>query len=185
MFSRESCDNLGIGERIALLRSQLNMNQAQLAKELGISRQAVSKWENNLSSPDVKNLIQMAELFDVTIEFLAYGKETEPPKEPEPKTEFIFIRVKDPQTPPIPAVEPALPLVSPAVKKRKRRTPPLFPAVKKAAWITLALSFLYLILAVLFQGITAVVFWTLCIYSLLQFTALFAFYIFYDKNQAV
>ena len=65
---------MSVGERIADLRKQRNISQYQLAKLLDVSRQAVSKWENDLSAPDTMNLIQLADVLDTDVEFLATGK---------------------------------------------------------------------------------------------------------------
>ena len=67
-------DFMTIGERISQLRSERNISQGQLANLLGISRQAVSKWENDLSSPDTLNLIKIADVLDTDVEYLATGK---------------------------------------------------------------------------------------------------------------
>lgn len=64
---------MSIGERITALRKQQNISQVQLAKSLGVSRQAVSKWENDLSSPDTIRLIKLADLLNTDTEYLATG----------------------------------------------------------------------------------------------------------------
>lgn len=64
---------MSVGERIAELRRQQNISQAQIADFLNISRQAVSKWENDLSIPDMSNLILLADLFGTDTEYLATG----------------------------------------------------------------------------------------------------------------
>ena len=63
-----------IGTRIANLRSQYSYSQEYVAEKIGVSRQAVSKWEQNQSSPDTENLIALSQLFNVTVEYLAIGK---------------------------------------------------------------------------------------------------------------
>ena len=50
------------------------MSQNQLAKAMDVSRQAVSKWENDLSAPDSLNLIRLAEVLDTDIEYLSTGR---------------------------------------------------------------------------------------------------------------
>ena len=65
---------MSIGERIAELREKENMSQGQLAEALEVTRQAVSKWENDLSSPDTLNLIRLAEVLDSDVEYLATGR---------------------------------------------------------------------------------------------------------------
>lgn len=67
---------MSIGERIMELRKQAGLSQLELAKILDVSRQAVSKWENDLAFPDVSNLIQLADLLDTDIEYLATGRRT-------------------------------------------------------------------------------------------------------------
>lgn len=66
---------MSIGERIAQLRKKKSLSQGQLADMLGVSRQAVSKWENDQTSPDTMNLIRMADALDTEIEYLATGKQ--------------------------------------------------------------------------------------------------------------
>ncbi len=63
-----------IGTRIAKLRNEYSYSQEYVAEKLGVSRQAVSKWEQNQSSPDTENLIALSQLFNVTVEYLAIGK---------------------------------------------------------------------------------------------------------------
>lgn len=65
---------MSIGERILELRSQNAISQYELAKRMDVSRQAVSKWENDQSSPDAMNLIRLAEILDTDIEFLTTGR---------------------------------------------------------------------------------------------------------------
>lgn len=64
---------MSIGERISTLRKERNISQVQLAKALDVSRQAVSKWENDLTSPDTLKLIQLAEVLETEVEYLATG----------------------------------------------------------------------------------------------------------------
>lgn len=63
-----------LGERISDLRKQKNYSQEYIAQELDISRQAVYKWEKDLSSPDTVHLIKLAEILGVSVEYLATGK---------------------------------------------------------------------------------------------------------------
>ncbi|HEM4051841.1 TPA: helix-turn-helix transcriptional regulator [Streptococcus suis] len=53
------------------------MSQDDLAKKLFISRQAVSKWENSEAMPDIDKLVQLAEIFGVSLDYLVLGKEPE------------------------------------------------------------------------------------------------------------
>lgn len=69
---------MNIGERITMLRKEKDISQAALAKGLGVSRQAVSKWEQGVSSPDTVKLIQLAEMLGTEVEYLATGTYPEP-----------------------------------------------------------------------------------------------------------
>ena len=69
---------MNIGERITTLRKDKDISQAELAKRLSVSRQAVSKWEQGTSTPDTERLIQLAEILDTEVEYLATGVHPEP-----------------------------------------------------------------------------------------------------------
>lgn len=57
-------------EKLYTLRKGANMTQTELAEKLGVSRQAVSRWEMGTAMPDIDNLIAMSDLFDVTLDDL-------------------------------------------------------------------------------------------------------------------
>ena len=63
-----------LGMRIALLRKQKPITQEELAEKMGVSSQAVSKWENDLSCPDIQSLPRLARLLGVTVDELLSGK---------------------------------------------------------------------------------------------------------------
>lgn len=67
---------MSLGERILELRKTANMSQADLARAMDVSRQAVSKWETDQSSPDASNLILLSDLLDTDIEYLTTGRRT-------------------------------------------------------------------------------------------------------------
>ena len=73
---------MSIGERSQELRKKQGLSQADLAASLSISRQAVSKWESDSSSPDTLNLIKLSDLLDTDLEYLASGRR--PPSPPAP-----------------------------------------------------------------------------------------------------
>ena len=73
---------MSIGERITALRKEHNLSQGQLAEALGVSRQAVSKWENDQTAPDTIKLIQLADVLGTELEYLATGNK--PVYEPAP-----------------------------------------------------------------------------------------------------
>lgn len=66
-----------IGKRIMKNRKALGLTQEQLAEQLGVTAQAVSKWENDLSCPDISVLPQLADIFGISIDALL-GRQTEP-----------------------------------------------------------------------------------------------------------
>ena len=59
-----------LGAMIAELRKQHGMTQLELAEKMGVTDKAVSKWERGESVPDVLTLVQLAEVFDVTVDEL-------------------------------------------------------------------------------------------------------------------
>ena len=62
--------NQTIGERIAQLRRKKNITQEAMAEQLGVTPQAVSKWENDISCPDITLLPPLAALLGVTVDEL-------------------------------------------------------------------------------------------------------------------
>lgn len=59
-----------LGERIAAYRKKANLTQEQLAEKCTVTAQAVSKWENDLTSPDITLIPRLAEIFNVTCDEL-------------------------------------------------------------------------------------------------------------------
>ena len=70
--------DMTIGKRIALLRKEKGLTQEELASHMGVSPQAVSKWENDQTCPDISALPKLARLFGVTVDELLEGKEETP-----------------------------------------------------------------------------------------------------------
>ncbi len=62
-----------MGERISLLRRRAELSQDALAERLGVSRQAVSKWETDQCAPDTYNLIALSRLLGASLEYIALG----------------------------------------------------------------------------------------------------------------
>lgn len=62
--------NIEIANRLVALRKEKNLSQEAVANELGISRQAVSKWERAEASPDTDNLISLAKLYNLSLDEL-------------------------------------------------------------------------------------------------------------------
>lgn len=62
------------GEMIAALRKEKGMTQLELADKIGVTDKAVSKWERDLSFPDVGTIPKLAEIFNVSVNELMQGK---------------------------------------------------------------------------------------------------------------
>lgn len=67
---------MSLGERIYKLRTEKNLSQGDLADRLEVSRQSVSKWENNNAVPDLDKIIALSEIFEVSLDELVKGKTT-------------------------------------------------------------------------------------------------------------
>ncbi len=72
---------MNIGENIYKYRTASGMSQTDLANALEVSRQSVSKWENNSAVPDLERIINMSRLFGVTLDDLVFGEKPEPKRE--------------------------------------------------------------------------------------------------------
>lgn len=92
--------NLTIANRLVELRQAHGLSQEAVAASLGVSRQAVSKWERAESSPDTDNLIALADLYHISLDALLLGRGE------------LFL---DPNQ------SPALPEPTPEETERKRR----------------------------------------------------------------
>ncbi|MCR4562539.1 MAG: helix-turn-helix domain-containing protein [Bacilli bacterium] len=62
------------GQRLARLRKEREMTQSDIADNVGVTSQAVSKWENDQASPDIDILIKLSEIFNISLDELL-GKE--------------------------------------------------------------------------------------------------------------
>ena len=67
-----------IADRILSLRKSKGMSQEQLADAIGVSRQAVSKWESEQATPDIDKVVIMSERFGVTTDYILKGIEPIP-----------------------------------------------------------------------------------------------------------
>lgn len=61
---------MNIGEKIFKLRKEKGLSQESLAEQIGTTRQAVSKWENNQGFPETEKLLQLSNIFEVSTDFL-------------------------------------------------------------------------------------------------------------------
>lgn len=89
--------NETIGSRIAKLRKEKGLSQEKLAEKLGVSSQAVSKWENDASCPDISLLPELARVLEVTTDELLIGKKdtvTMVPEHQRKPLDQLTLRVK-------------------------------------------------------------------------------------------
>ena len=70
--------DMKIGKRIAALRKEKGLTQEELADHMGVSPQAVSKWENDQTCPDISALPKLARLLGVSVDELLEGKQELP-----------------------------------------------------------------------------------------------------------
>ena len=88
-----------IGQRISEKRKANGLTQEMLAEEMGVSGQAVSKWENDISCPDITLLPSLAKKLGMTLDELLVGEEEAPRAEvipPEERKDFnkMMLRIK-------------------------------------------------------------------------------------------
>ncbi len=72
-----------LGQRISAYRKTLGISQEELGARLGVSRQAVSKWETGAAAPDMENLLALAREFGVSVAELTQTPEPPPRNAPE------------------------------------------------------------------------------------------------------
>lgn len=78
-------------EQIKYYRKQVGLSQEKMAEKIGVSRQAITKWENGTGTPDISNLMAIAELFQISIDELLSNEKsekTQPKYIYESKTEY-------------------------------------------------------------------------------------------------
>ena len=73
---------MDISEKLYALRRGRQLSQEELAEILGVSRQAVQKWESGASTPDVGNLVALSDYFGVSLDELVKGKKQPQPSPP-------------------------------------------------------------------------------------------------------
>ena len=78
-----------LGEKISALREQHKMSQGDLAEKIGVSRQSISKWETDTSVPELDKLIQLSEVFHITLDELVKGN-IPPTREENENTDHTY-----------------------------------------------------------------------------------------------
>lgn len=76
---------MNIGEKIFELRKQKNLSQEEVADKLNVSRQTISKWETNQSTPDFDKIVPLCELFEISTDELLKGIKEKNQEVKEPK----------------------------------------------------------------------------------------------------
>ena len=76
---------MNLSGKILYCRKKAGLSQEALAEKLGVSRQAVSKWETGDAVPELSKLVLLAKAFDVTTDWLLSESEPEPEESPEPE----------------------------------------------------------------------------------------------------
>lgn len=67
---------MSLGQQLKKFRESQNLSQEDVAKKIGVTRQAVYKWENDKSYPDIDNLIILSEFYNVTLDDLIKGNDS-------------------------------------------------------------------------------------------------------------
>ena len=83
---------MNLGENIYKYRTMRNCSQGELANELEVSRQSVSKWENNSAVPELEKLIRMSNFFEISLDELVYGRTVEKETASEPASAAFTVR---------------------------------------------------------------------------------------------
>ncbi len=67
---------MNFGKKLFKLRKEKGMSQENLAEQIGTTRQAISKWENNQGFPEVEKLLQLSNVFEVSVDYLLKDDKT-------------------------------------------------------------------------------------------------------------
>ena len=81
---------MAFGETLTALRKTRGLSQEQLAEELDLTRQTISKWELNQSTPDIEYILRLSNFFEVSTDYLIKGEETAKAGEPVKNSEQVF-----------------------------------------------------------------------------------------------
>lgn len=81
-----------LGEKLFELRKSKNLTQDDVAEKLNVTRQTVSKWETNQSTPDFDKIVPLCELFEIGVEELLTGKKPEEKEQPENEEEKVLTK---------------------------------------------------------------------------------------------
>ncbi len=79
---------MDMAERLQSLRKESNYSQEQVSDMLGISRQAISKWESGQGKPEIDNIIKLVEIYNVSADYILLGQENTAQVEQKRKKEL-------------------------------------------------------------------------------------------------
>lgn len=80
---------------LKVYRKQYGFTQEQVAEALGVSRQAVAKWERGETLPDIDNVIKLADMYGVSVDFLVRNMNNPPDRSRDGKHIFGFSKLND------------------------------------------------------------------------------------------
>ncbi len=84
-----------LGNRLADLRKEHHLSQEELADKLGVSRQAISKWECGESSPDTDNLIELSKIYEISLDELVGNEHTQQKEDKDDSNRKTFTLTDD------------------------------------------------------------------------------------------
>lgn len=70
MYNFSEVKEMTLGEKIVVLRKKLNLTQEKLSERIGVSRQTLSNWESDITSPDIKQAIELSKIFKISLDEL-------------------------------------------------------------------------------------------------------------------
>lgn len=112
-------------DRLIEMRRSRGLSQEELAKELGLSRQAISKWERAESAPDIGNLVALSNIYEVTLDELVRGAASaEAEAAPEEEAPALADEASTTEAPAPAAAAAAVPASAPAAPQAVTPPPP-------------------------------------------------------------
>ena len=103
------------GTRLQALRKERGLSQEALADRLGVSRQAIGKWESGGALPSIDNLLELAAILETTVDYLLTGAEPSAPEEQDP------LACGEPETVSVDALKALLAEQQPEPEPKKRK----------------------------------------------------------------
>lgn len=113
-----------LGEKLQKLRKARHLTQEELAMQIGVSRQSLSKWESDGALPDTANIITLADLFGVSTDYLLREAEAASPAAP--------IKAPTSEQPVPQVITPVVQVIPP---QEKKRTPPTILVIGSALFV--------------------------------------------------